>query len=243
MAINAATALHVGLFRARATAYDRDVLGGHPFRDAPARKLLSARIQPRVSRFARFFGIGVVALIWNGLTGYHFGTAVMSGEGSAIAFMSIFVIIGLLLLATAVHALLAMFNPTVELFASEAQPALGETLELRWRLAGKAGRVLRLQVALEGIEEATYKRGTDTTTDRHTFAKLGVAATTDPAEIADGTASVVIPHDAVPSFSAPNNKIVWRLVIQGEIPSWPDIDDEFLVDVVANRRVRAKAAA
>lgn len=140
---------------------------GHPFRDAPARRLPSARIQPRVSGFAKFAWIGLIAVIWNLIT--------------------------------------------------------------MWQL--------------EGAEEATYTHGTDTITDRERFASLTVTATSDPREIADGAASTVIPQDAVPSFIAPNNKIVWRVMVKGDIPRWPDIEDEFLVDVVAHRRVRAKAAA
>ena len=78
---------------------------------------------------------------------------------------------------------------------------------------------------------------------QHTFQTLDVTGTTKPAEIAEGRATVVIPHDAVPSFTAKHNKIVWRLLVQGEIPNWPDIEDEFVLDVVAHRRVRRKEAA
>ncbi len=216
---------------------------GHPFRDAPVRKLPSARIKPKVSRFARFAGIGIVALIWNVLVGLQLASALSLGPVSAIVLASLFMIVGLMILGAAVHALLAIFNPDVEVLASVGQPALGEPLELRWRLAGKSSRVRRLQIDLEGTEEATYTHGTDTVTDRQRFEYIAVTATADPAEIAEGTATIVIPAGAVPSFYAKNNKIVWRIVVKGEIHHWPDIDDEFLVEVIPHRRVRVTVAA
>lgn len=214
---------------------------GHPFRDAPARKLLSARIQSRGSRLPTFVAIGAVAVVWNAICWWQFASAVKLGPPTAIAFMLVFVLIGLVLLGSAIHAFLALFNPTVEIFADDQQLAIGDKLELRWRLTGKASRVRMLRITIEGAEHATYTRGTDITTERHTFRTLDVAGTTDPAEIADGGAIVLIPHDAVPSFTANNNKIVWRLLVQGEIPNWPDIDDEFVLDVVGSRRARASA--
>jgi hypothetical protein len=33
------------------------------------------------------------------------------------------------------------------------------------------------------------------------------------------------------SFAARNNKITWTLRVRGEIPKWPDIDDEYPVHV------------
>lgn len=214
---------------------------GHPFRDAPARKLLSARIQSRGSRLPSFAAIGVVAVVWNAICWWQFASAVKLGPPTAIAFMLLFVLFGLVLLGSAVHAFLALFNPTVEIFADDEQPAIGDTLELRWRLTGKASRVRMIRITIEGTEHATYKQGDDITTERHTFQTLDVAGTTEPAEIADGRATVLIPHDAVPSFTANHNKIVWRLIVQGEIPNWPDIDDEFVLDVVGSRRARVSA--
>lgn len=206
------------------------------------RTLPSARIEPDVSRFAKFIGVAVLAVIWNVICGWQLVSAVKLGPGSAIAFVSLFAIVGLVVLGCAVYAFLGLFNPTVEVLVAKEQPVLGEPLELRWRLAGKSSRVQRLQITLEGVEEATYMRSSDTKTEHHRFLNVAIAETSDPGEIADG-ATILIPRDSVPSFSAKYNKIVWRLVVQGEIANWPDIEDEFIVDVVAHRRVRAKAAA
>lgn len=216
---------------------------GHPFRDAPVRKLPSAQIKPRISRRARFAAYAVMAAFWCTICGVLLTTAVHSRDVLFIGFMVLFVVPGLVFLGYAVHAFLGLFNPVVEIFVDEDRPALGESLELRWRLVGKAARVRRLQIDLEGVEEATYTRGTDTITDRERFMTLAITSTVEAAEIVDGTAVIEIPRGAVPSFTAKNNKIIWRLVVRGVIPNWPDIHDEMLLDVVADRRVRVSKAA
>jgi hypothetical protein len=34
------------------------------------------------------------------------------------------------------------------------------------------------------------------------------------------------------SFKSANNKIVWTLQLSGEIPRWPDVSEEFEIDVL-----------
>lgn len=220
------------------------MLEGHPFRDAPvARPLARTQIKPKASRWGKFLGISAVAAIWNVAVPLAFVGAWKANETFFVVFTGVFVLIGIGILLAAIHAFLALFNPTVELSASDARPALGDTLEVTWRLTGKVRRVRQLEIHLEGIEEAKYTRGTTTSTDSHTFARFAVVATRSPDEIAEGTATVLIPRDTMPTWSASNNKIVWRLVVAGGIPNWPDIDDEFGIELTARPRDRAKAAA
>ncbi len=213
---------------------------GHPFRDAPMRRLPSAKLERRSSRWADFAAHGGVAAIWNAIVGWQLAVAIASGRVIYIVFVSLFAMTGVALLITAVRSLLAAFNPTVERLAHVEQPALGEPFELHWRLTGKVSRVLRLRIDLEGIEAATYKRGTDTVTDRHTFLSQTLTSTTDRAEIAGGSATIVFPPDVVPTFTGRSNTITWRLVVHGEIANWPDIQDFIPLDVVAHARVRRK---
>jgi hypothetical protein len=92
-----------------------------------------------------------------------------------------------------------------------------------------------LSIELEGREEATYRRGTSSVTDREVFASFGVVEQLAPAIQAIGKGRVTIPARTMHSFDAPNNKIVWVLHVRGEIPSWPDSDDEFPLTVVPQR--------
>jgi hypothetical protein len=211
---------------------------GHPFRDAPARRVPSGRVKAG-SRLAKFIALGGLCLLWNSVI--WFIVTMTWGESIALTgFLSLFVIAGLAVFAAAVHAGLALLNPTVELYVSEVEPALGEMLDVRWHLTGKPQRLRKLLVELVAVEEATYRRGTDTTTDRHVFVREQLAHTDLAREIRDGTASVRIPH-TVPTFKATNNRIVWKLAFAGDIPRWPDIDDEFELVVVGHKQARKAA--
>jgi hypothetical protein len=89
-----------------------------------------------------------------------------------------------------------------------------------------------LKIVLEGREEATYRRGTSTHTDREVFATIPIVDTDQSMLIPQGSARVPVPEDTMPSFSARRNKIVWTLKATCEIPGWPDSDDEYEIVVV-----------
>lgn len=211
---------------------------GHPFRDPPSRQLPSTRITASGSRVTKFLAIAAFAVIWNVICIVIFAGTLSSGDAFFTIFLSIFLVVGLVVIGAAVHAFLAIFNPTIELHVSTALPALGDTLDVRWHVAGKASRIEVLQIELVGFESATYRRGTDTTTDTHVFVKLALAHTAVTSEIADGTGTIVIPAGAVPSFTGGNNKIVWEIRIDGVIPRWPDINEQFQLEVVASKQHR-----
>jgi hypothetical protein len=98
-------------------------------------------------------------------------------------------------------------------------------------LLGKASRVSRLTLTLKGREEARYRRGTDTHTDRHEFHSEVLAEATDPVNIERGSGTIRIPAATMHSFSANNNKIIWTITVKGEIGRWPDVDESFDVTV------------
>jgi hypothetical protein len=172
-----------------------------------------------------------VALFWNGLVSIFVVLGIKEREWFMLAFVSVFVLVGLGLLAAAVHSIIGLFNPSLELDLSNAAPRLGETLTIAWSFNGRFDRIMRLTVALEGREEATYRRGTDTHTDRKTFRRLELVDTTRQVEIARGEVALIVPADTMHSFKAPHNQIGWYLVVHGEIPNWPDVKDEFAVEI------------
>jgi hypothetical protein len=87
-------------------------------------------------------------------------------------------------------------------------------------------------VTLEGREEATYRRGTDTTTARSVFARVKVGSGDRYGNLQRGSAPIEVPADAMHSFTAPNNKIVWLLKVHGEIALWPDVSEELPLEVL-----------
>jgi hypothetical protein len=133
------------------------------------------------------------------------------------------------------YLVLRSFNPRPRVTLSASVVPVGGSFDLQWELIGNASRVQSLEITLVGREAATYRRGTDTRTDRHTLLELPIAQM-EPGPGRDpqfsGRATVQVPPDVMHSFDAPNNKITWEIRVRGRIPRWPDITSDFTVVLV-----------
>lgn len=198
------------------------------------------RLQPVTSRATRIAMAGCVALFWNGITWLFVAITIglwVKGTDSLglrifmSLFMTPFVIVGVVLLGAFVKEIRKTTAAKPELTLDAAAAALGRPARLDWIFSGRVQRLRQLDVTLEGREEAQYRQGTTTATDKSTFARIEVFSTGDPASIARGTAIVTVPGDLVPSFAAEHNKVVWvvRVVASG---SGPAVDEEFELPVV-----------
>ena len=50
--------------------------------------------------------------------------------------------------------------------------------------------------------------------------------------------SIGIPADTMHSFAGEHNEIQWSVGVRGEIPIWPDVDEEFVIEVLPLRDAR-----
>lgn len=210
--------------------------------EIPADSSGPMELKPQATPIAKFVGLLLLALFWNGIVSVfvwqvYKGWKTGSPDGCLTAFLIPFVLIGLGLIFGVFRQLLVLFNPRPHLTLSPGSPATGETVWLQWRISGHAAGVKRLKIVLEGREEATYRRGTDTHTDRQVFATVPVVDTKEPFEMAAGSTSFLIPADTMPSFKADRNKIVWTLKVLPEIPGWPDCEDDFDIVVRPGSRM------
>jgi hypothetical protein len=196
-----------------------------------------AVLRPKHSPSTKLAIAILVALFWNGIISIMV-VEVVGGfrHGQPNWFLTLFsvpfVAVGLGMLAYVVYQFLALFNPRPQLEVSSAAIPLGGAAELRWRLSGKVSRISELTVKLQGVEQATYRRGTRTYTDRNTFYEMELYRTTDTSTIASGHVGFVIPQDTMHSFEADNNKIIWSLEVRGDIKRWPDVKESFPISVV-----------
>jgi hypothetical protein len=200
--------------------------------DIPANVGQPRVLKPQMSPVGKLIWMIVVTLFWNGIISVFVvmmieGWRSGKGDGCLTAFLVPFVLIGLLLIYGVFHQFLVLFNPRLDLTLSRGALVPGEPALLQWKIEGRAGRVKRLKIILEGREEATYRRGTDTVTDREVFATIVVVDTDQPMLVPQGSARVHVPDGTMPSFSADRNKIVWTLKADCEIPGWPDSNDEY----------------
>lgn len=195
-------------------------------------------LKPQATPLGKLIGMIFISLFWNGITWTFILLSFRDKgrpEGCVIAFLSVFALIGLLLIYGTFRQFLVLFNPRPKLTLSPGSLPLGGTIYLQWRLAGGTGGVRRLAVTLEGREEASYRRGTNNYTDKEVFERITLVDTTDSYQMANGSTSFTVPADTMPSFHADHNKIIWTIKAQLEIANWPDSDEEFEVLVQPGR--------
>jgi hypothetical protein len=151
-------------------------------------------------------------------------------HGRAI-FLIPFVLVGLASFGFVGHFLLALANPRPRFTLTPGYPRLGDGLRLEWGFTGRAGRLAHLRIFLEGREEATYQRGTDTITEREVFSSFDLVNTGNDWEIPRGSTELTIPADTMHSFEATSNRIIWEIKVEGEVVRWPDVDQNFPIDI------------
>jgi hypothetical protein len=223
-------------FQAKARAANPALAASSPFgvEPPPAAASGSLELRPTVSPLGKFLGLTFITLFWNGIVSVFLFQVVKSwraGEpnGCLTAFLIPFVLVGLALVYGTLRQFLVLFNPRPRFTMSPGVLTTGGSAYLDWSFAGRSGRVKRLTVVLEGREEARYRRGTNTYTDKNTFASMTVIDAAEPYTIASGSTSFSVPVDTVPTFKAEHNKILWQLKVSCEIPGWPDSEDEYEV--------------
>lgn len=181
------------------------------------------------------------ALLWNGIVWTLMYFVVLSDDDAPLMaqlFIGLFALIGVGLLGLVGWSALAIFNPTVRLELAGETFHLGEPLEVSWQVLGPTRRLQDFALVLEGIEEATYQRGTDTVTDTNTFVTYDLVRVAEPDArrlSAGDDARLDLPTDTMHSFEASRNKIRWQLKATGAIPRWPDIEDTFELTLLPAR--------
>lgn len=190
-------------------------------------------LEPAVSRRGKAIGLSLAALLWNGIVWtIFFALIVPDVRGGLfgwfeVLFFSVFLLVGLFIAGAAIHAVLALANPRIRLTLNRRAVRPGERIEVQWECEGNASRIDTLTIAVEGREEATYTRGTTTSTDKRIFARIPVKTAEGVRDIETGRTALAMPADAAPTFEAPHNKLRWQLAVRGVIRHWPDIDDAY----------------
>jgi len=193
-------------------------------------------LKPQVSPIGKVLGALFFCLFWNGIVSVFVVQAWKGWErGHPDWFLTLFlvpfVLVGLATIGAVGYLVLSLANPRPRLTLDNATPRLGDEFRMSWRFTGRATRIRQLSILLEGREEATYQRGTDTHTDREVFATHTLVDTGNDWEIPRGAATTVIPHDTMHSFEGNSNKIVWEIKVAGVIDRWPDVSQDFTITI------------
>lgn len=208
------------------------------------------RLQPSSGRIGPLIGILLIGAFWNGIVAVFIVQAVEQlRDGSAMGwflalFLIPFVLIGALFVVGAFAAFANLFNPAVTILLDASLLRLGARVPLRWRIPGGPRR---LSITLHVREEATYKQGTSTTTDRADCHRAEVFVSDDPStlRVGEGAAELRLPsHPTVaPPLAASNNKLVWQLVVRTRLPWRIPLEERFNLPVRGPASVEPPAAA
>jgi hypothetical protein len=186
----------------------------------------------RASKAAVFF---FIAAFWNGIVLAFMVPTFKSSSGLAMIipglFMIPFVLIGIGLIVAFLAQVGALFNPAIIVALSRDGVRVGESLPFNWEIKGAVSRLNNVKITLEGREEATFRRGTDTVTDKSTFFHAVLVEESRPIN-ARGEAMITIPSGTMHSFEASNNKILWILTFEAPISRWPDVREEWKINVM-----------
>ncbi len=204
------------------------------------------RLAAQSSRWGRVAGITFAALFWNGIVSvfvFHAHESFERGrpEWFLVVFLVPFVLVGVALVVGIFHALLGLRNARPVVTASTRAPTLGERLEVQWHFEGRTDAIAKMRLELVGREEATYRVGTDSRTARETFHEEVVVELRGAACGAGGHASIAIPDDGMHSFQSRHNKVIWELVLVGEIARWPDVKETYPLVVLPHAAGGRKA--
>lgn len=197
---------------------------------------LGLRLAPGKGRLAKAGGLLFITLFWNGIVSvflYHVVGGWRTGHHSWLMtlFLVPFVLVGLGIFAGFIHQFGALFNPKPVLTITPGRLRLGHSSGMHWEIASGASRLRDLVILIRGEEVATYRRGTNTVTERATFFEKELARAEVENMMASGRASITLPDDLVPSWKASNNRIEWTIQIKASIPVWPDINDSHVIQV------------
>jgi hypothetical protein len=171
-------------------------------------------------------GLAAACLLWNGSVSYFTVAAVRSHlarqpDWLLTLFILPFLVIGIALIVCFVRQLVVATGVGPTLVEISDHPLLpGGEYRL---LVSQSGRLdmRSLEVWLACREEATYRQGTNARTETREVRRLAVfrreAVAIRPGERFQAECSVRVPADAMHSFRADHNEIIWSLVVRGDV--------------------------
>jgi hypothetical protein len=182
-------------------------------------------------------GLLLFAILWNGFSLFFVVVGIASGELLASICGGLFLMIGLLIITAAVGQFMANLKiAESEIFIANPLISVGDNVRVTYqqRFKGSAN-VKRFYYELVFMESAKYQQGTDTVTVIHDV----VLDTVDlPArqyragEVAHDEHMFRIPRNAMHTFAAEHNELLWQIRVRIEMTGWPDYEREYGLTVM-----------
>jgi hypothetical protein len=180
------------------------------------------------------------ALLWTGFSVFMFVMAWREKEVPGMAFISLFLVIGLVMIVAALWRFFSKLRLSAPmLMISHTELCVGERFNLDYQQTFKgASDVTKASISLVFQEAATYTQGTDTRTDRHDI----VVETHEipgrrfeSGEVLQQSFSMMVPADAMHTFIAKNNELQWLIRVHVDIVDWPDMKEDYPIRVLPQK--------
>ena len=189
------------------------------------------------SPWSKLLTIIVIAAFWNGVISLFVFDIIKKWQNGYWSifeplFLIPFVLIGILFIVFVFCALLELFNPRVKVTLSKGVICFGDIVRLQWGFKGKVGRIRKLEILLKASEITSCGEGRNRRTRKDTFFKTEIYSTQDSGGIVYGEVGFGIPGDIKCPSGAGNDKIIWEINVRGDIGFWPDVNENFKLEVV-----------
>lgn len=197
-------------------------------------------LKPSTGRISGLIVTICIAAFWNGIVSVFLWQCIDSFQGGngdwfLALFLIPFVAIGAGLICWVVYTFLCLFNPTVKMTLMTPDLALGWPVRVQYELQGSPRSIQSLLIYLEGKEEIQYivrsGKNSSKRTESSVFFEQELINTTNIHEIESGSVECIIPMELMHSFETEGHKIIWSLKLKGEVPNWPDISEDYLLQV------------
>ncbi|MFQ5528628.1 MAG: DUF3592 domain-containing protein, partial [Thermoanaerobaculia bacterium] len=183
----------------------------------------------------------LAALFWNGFISIFVWQIVQSWragnpEWFVIIILTPFVLVGLLLLIGIPFSILALANPRPRVQLTPGALRAGESAQLEWAFRGAASRIRRLEISLAATETKTRQDASSVSIEGRPLDTPGITILERGRELPleYGGVSFTLPSDTPPS-SQGDVSIRWKLKLHGDIAYWPDVNEEFEVQVLPGK--------
>jgi hypothetical protein len=190
-------------------------------------------LAPRIPRRGKVIVSGIMAIAINAFVAFGFIAIRAKGMDWGGALFSILLVLaGISSIVLPIRAILQLLNPRVVLVLGTGILRPGTIVRLAWRAEGRSWP-RRLRVMFVGREVATWAGENSSVTKEERFHESVILDVRDPAVLErGGRLEIRIPLGSMHSFEAKHNKIEWLITVNGEIPLWPDMKDEYLLNVL-----------
>jgi hypothetical protein len=210
---------------------------------------LKYRLPSSNSQGWRLFGATAVCIVWNGIVVVFTVLAVRrhfhgAGDWRLDLLVFPFLLMGGFLIYYFVRELLIVTGVGQTFAEISDHPLLpGGTYELYLAQGGHLS-LKSIDILLQCTEQAAYRQGTDTRTDRRIVFSRTLFHQDNleilPGQPLEAHCDLRVPDDAMHSFTADHNQVQWTLAVRAVAEGWPAFERNFPVVVYPPERLTSE---